>query len=255
MINADDYLALVEDWDDPYDPPIVELHNNVHVWRDDVLPAGSKMRFIDKLIRDTNCDEWVFGGSNKVGWGPISLAYVCRKYNKKSTCFWAARKEPTWHQEKYLEYGGRIEWVKMGMLNVTLSKAEHYRRESPQTRKTLPLGLEHDWVLGSIVKVSQSLPLVPDVIWTVGSSGTLNRGLQLAFPESEVHVIQTGHKLDDRQIGRAKLWETAYKYDKPVKADEAPPFPSAPEYDAKAWKVIQENMDNSKTNLFWNVAA
>ena len=96
---------------------------------------------------------------------------------------------------------------------------------------------------------------MPDVIWTVGSSGTLNRGLQLAFPESEVHVIQTGRKLDDRQIGRAKLWETAYKYDKPVKADEAPPFPSAPEYDAKAWKVIQENMDNSKTNLFWNVAA
>jgi len=104
MINADDYLALVEDWDDPYDPPIVELHNNVHVVRDDVLPAGSKMRFIDKLIRDTNCDEWVFGGSNKVGWGPISLAYVCRKYNKSSTCFWAARKEPTWHQEKYMEY-------------------------------------------------------------------------------------------------------------------------------------------------------
>jgi hypothetical protein len=68
-------------------------------------------------------------------------------------------------------------------------------------------------------------------------------------------VIQTGHKLDERQIGRAKLWETAYKYDKPVKASEAPPFPSAPEYDAKAWKVIQENIDRSKTNLFWNVAA
>ena len=255
MINADDYLELVEDWKDPYDAPIIELHDGVHVVRDDVLPAGSKMRFIDKLIRDTNCDEWVFGGSNKVGWGPISLAYVCRKYNKSSTCFWAARKEPTWHQEKYMEYGGRIEWVKMGMLNVTLSKAEQYRRENPKTRRTLPLGLEHDWVIGSIVKVAQSLPLVPDVIWTVGSSGTLNRGLQLAFPESEVHVIQTGHKLDDRQIGRAKLWETAYKYDKPVKANEAPPFPSAPEYDAKAWKVIKENMDNSKTNLFWNVAA
>jgi hypothetical protein len=255
MINAEDYLELVNDWQDPYDAPIIELFDGVHVVRDDVLPAGSKMRFIDKLIRDTPCEEWVFGGSNKVGWGPISLAYVCQKYDKKATCFWAERKEPTWHQQKYMEYGGRIEWVKMGMLNVTLSRAERYRRESPQTRRTLPLGLEHDWVLGSIVKVAQSLPLVPDVIWTVGSSGTLNRGLQLAFPESEVHVIQTGHKLDERQIGRAKLWETAYKYDKPVKASEAPPFPSAPEYDAKAWKVIQENIDRSKTNLFWNVAA
>ena len=255
MIVAEDYLHLVRDWYDPYDDPIVELHDNVHVVRDDVLPAGSKMRFIDKLIRDTDCEEWVFGGSNKVGWGPISLAYVCNKYRKKCTCFWAARKEPTWHQKKYMEYGGRIEWVKMGMLNVTLSKAAQYRRESPKTRRTLPLGLEHDWVIGSIVKVSQSLPLVPEVIWTVGSSGTLNRGLQLAFPESEVHVIQTGHKLDERQIGRAIFHKSPYKFDQPVKAEEAPPFPSAPEYDAKAWKVIQENMDKSKVNLFWNVAA
>jgi len=255
MIVAEDYLELVSDWEDPYDAPVLCKHDDVIVVRDDLLPAGSKVRFIDKLIRDTDCEEWVFGGSNKVGWGPISLAYVCQKYDKKSTCFWAERKEPTWHQQKYMEYGGRIEWVKMGMLNVTLSRAERYRRESPQTRRTLPLGLEHDWVLGSIVKVAQSLDVVPDVIWTVGSSGTINRGLQLAFPESEVHVIQTGHKMDERQIGRAILHETAYKYDKPVKQAEAPPFPSAPEYDAKAWKVIQENMDRNKLNLFWNVAA
>ena len=79
--------------------------------------------------------------------------------------------------------------------------------------------------------------------------------MQLAFPESEVHVIQTGHKLDERQIGRAIFHKSPYKFDQPVKAEEAPPFPSAPEYDAKAWKVIQENMDKSKVNLFWNVAA
>jgi hypothetical protein len=255
MITAEDYLELVKDWEDPYPAPVIEEHDGVHVVRDDLLEAGSKMRFIDKLIRDTDCEEWVFGGSNKVGWGPISLAYVCQKYGKKATCFWAERKEPTWHQQKYLDYGGRIEWVKMGMLNVTLSRAERYRRESPQTRKTLPLGLEHDWVLGSIVKVAQSLPLKPDVIWTVASSGTLNRGLQLAFPDAEIHAIQTGHKLDERQLGRATLHECAYKYDKPVKKGEEPPFPSAPEYDAKAWKVIQENVDKSKVNLFWNVAA
>ena len=105
------------------------------------------------------------------------------------------------------------------------------------------------------MKVAQSLDVMPEVIWTVGSSGTLNRGLQLAFPEAEVHVIQTGHKLDERQQGRAKLWVSPYKFDKPVKESEAPPFPSAPEYDAKAWKVIQENMNRSKLNLFWNVAA
>ena len=65
--------------------------------------------------------------------GPISLAYVCNKYRKKSTCFWA-RKEPTCIK-KIHGIWSRIEWVKMGMLNVTLSKAEQYRRESPQDPK------------------------------------------------------------------------------------------------------------------------
>ena len=37
MIVAEDYLHLVRDWYDPYDDPIVELHDNVHVVRDDVL--------------------------------------------------------------------------------------------------------------------------------------------------------------------------------------------------------------------------
>ena len=55
--SAEDYLHVVRDWYDPYDDPIVELHDNVHVVRDDVLPAGSKMRFIDKLIRDTDCEN------------------------------------------------------------------------------------------------------------------------------------------------------------------------------------------------------
>ena len=41
MIVAEDYLHLVRDWYDPYDDPIVELHDNVHVVRDDVLPAGN----------------------------------------------------------------------------------------------------------------------------------------------------------------------------------------------------------------------
>ena len=30
-----------------------------------------------------------------------------------------------------------------------------------------------------------------------------------------------------------------YKFDQAVKENEAPPFPSAPEYDAKAWKFIK----------------
>ena len=48
------------------------------------------------------------------------------------------------------------------------------------------------------------------------------------------------------KLRRAIFHKSPYKFDQPVKAEEAPPFPSAPEYDAKAWKVIQENMTRVK---------
>ena len=40
---------------------------------------------------------------------------------------------------------------------------------------------------------------------------------------------------------------------KPVSDIDKPPFPSAPTYDAKAWKFIKEHA--SRGALFWNVGA
>jgi hypothetical protein len=119
----------------------------------------------------------------------------------------------------------------------------------------LPLGLEHPSVLGSIIKVARDLPITPTEVWTVGSSGTLNRGLQLAWPHATIHVISVGHSMSEREIGRAIYHRSEYKFDKPVKEDEMPPFPSAPTYDAKAWKFIQELSDKKGTTLLWNVGA
>ena len=103
-------IELLKDWEDPNPKPIIEMHNGFHVVRDDLLQYGSKTRFIDYLIKSEGT-EWVFGGANKVGWGPISLTHVCNLYNKKATFFMAKRKEPTWHQQKVLDMGGTIYWV------------------------------------------------------------------------------------------------------------------------------------------------
>jgi hypothetical protein len=251
--ELDSILDELSTWKDSESTPVIKEHDGIFVVRDDLLSAGSKCRFIDKLVKD-GPDEWVFGGANKVGWGPISLCYVANKYGKKCTFFMAKRKEPTWHQQKVLDLGGTIHWVANGMLNVTLARARDYANAEPTKRSVLPLGLEHPWVIGSIVKVARELPIKPDVVWSVGSSGTLNRGLQLAWPDAEVHVIQVGHKLSDREKGRAILHTVPYAYDKAVKPEHTPPFPSAPEYDAKAWHVVQQFADKSKINLLWNVA-
>ena len=255
-MKRDNYT--INEWTDPFPSPVIDRYDDIIVVRDDLLEGGSKVRFLDYLIKTTDCDEWVFGGANKIGWGPISLAYLCRKYNKKCTVFWAQRKEPTSQQKKYLEYGGNIIWVKMGMLSVTKSRAKKYYEQDTKRRKLLPLGLEHELVTESAVKVAKQLAkehnINPDSIWSVGSSGSLNRSLQKAFPNAKANVVQVGHKMSDREIGRAKLYVADYKFDKPVKEDEKPPFPSAPEYDAKCWKIMLDNRNKNECNLFWNVA-
>ena len=193
-----------------------------------------------------------FGGANKVGWGPISLTHVCNKYGKKATFFMAKRAVPTWHQQQVLDMGGTIHWVANGMLNLTKAQARRYYEEDTISRRVLPLGLEHPTVLGSIIKVARSLKIKPTEIWTIASSGTLNRGLQLAFPDVDCYAIQVGHKMSDYEKGRAKVLISPYKYDRAVKPEDAPPYPSEPFYDAKVWSFVRDMA--KKYTLIWNVA-
>lgn len=253
MINlsTEDLLDTIKRWEDPNPPPLIEEYNGFYVVRDDKLGYGSKARFIDYLVK-TEGDEWVFGGANKVGWGPISLTHVCNKYGKKATFFMAKRSVPTWHQQQVLDMGGTIHWVDNGMLTVTKARARKYYERDTVSRRVLPLGLEHPTVLASIVKVARNLPVKPTEIWTVASSGTLNRGLQLAFPDVPAYAVEVGHKMSDYEKGRAITMRSSYAYDQKVEESRMPPYPSEPYYDAKLWDFVVSN--GKKGALIWNVA-
>lgn len=265
MINlsADELLNLIGDWQDPNPEPVIEMHNGIHVVRDDLLNYGSKIRFVDYFIghaqENKDVKEWVFGSCPATGYAQISLPVVCGRYDKKAVLFMAERSMDKLHpyQIKGMRLGTEYHWVKMGMLNVTQAHAKRYTAEDTIHRRVLPLGLEHPTVLASIIKVARQLPVQPKEVWSVGSSGTMNRGLQLAFPDATIHVVQVGHNMKEREIGRAIHHVSPYKFDKPVKANEMPPFPSAPTYDAKAWKPMQDWYKNNEKKgdvLFWNVA-
>ena len=88
-----------------------------------------------------------------------------------------------------------IKWVNMGMLSVTQARAREYVNESPDTRALFPIGLEHPTNIGSMIKVIRENLKDVDFseIWSVGSSGSLSRGLQLAF-DKDVNVVSVGHK-------------------------------------------------------------
>ena len=236
----------------PYPSPVVEEHEGFFVVRDDLLKYGSKIRFLDNLVSTCSEEELVYGASNKVGWGAISLAYACKRHGKKAICFMAKRKELTWHQSRFVELGGEIEFVSNGMLTVTQKAARDYVAKAPKKRRLIPMGMGEQLVHEAIVKVATSLPIKPTEIWTVASSGTLTRGLQAAFPEAKVFAVQIGHKLSEEEAGRAKVFVSPYKYDESIKAGDAPPYPSEPYYDAKVWSFVRRH--GSKGALIWNVA-
>jgi hypothetical protein len=255
-MNADEYLKLVENWKDPNPTPVLEQHEGIWVVRDDLLPAGAKSRFLDVLINDPNVNEWVYGSSPRVGYGQVSLAYVACKYGKFSTVFVPASKEMHPNSVKAQSFGAKVIQVPTGFMKVCEARARAYindiRMEGSGQPQLVPFGLDAPSVMGSIIKVARSLPIVPDEVWTVAGSGTLSRGLQLAWPNANVHMVSVGHKLTPEEIGRGQMIRHALKFEQACKKGDLPPFPSVPEYDAKAWAHIPKNPNS--TTLFWNVA-
>ena len=248
--TAEEYLPLLGDWEDTLPPPVIEEHEGIRVVRDDLLGGGSKMRFADYLIKSRpEVEEWVYGSSPATGYAQISLSYLCRRYGKKAVIFMAERAWDKLHdyQIEALKAGADMRWVPNGMLSVTEKRARDYVRQDSRTRSLLPIGFDTRSVVASIISVARGIES-PTEVWTVGSSGTLTRGLQLAWPDADFHCVTVGHRGD---YGKAKLYECKIPFNKPAKI--IPPFPSAITYDAKAWEFIKQHA--SPGALFWNVGA
>ena len=249
--TIEEYLSLINDWEDSLPSPMIEEHEGIQVVRDDLLGGGSKIRFADYLVQSQpEIEEWVYGSSPATGYAQISLSYLCLKYGKKAVIFMAERAWDKLHdyQIEALKAGADMKWVPNGMLSVTEKRARDYVEQDPKVRRLLPIGFHHDTVIASIVRVALSMDVRPNEVWTVGSSGTLTRGLQLAWPDADFHCVTVGHKGD---YGRAKTYRCEIPFNKPAKL--IPPFPSAITYDAKAWEYIKQHA--SPGALFWNVGA
>ena len=249
--TAEDYLELIGDWVDPLPAPVVEEHGGFSVVRDDLIGGGSKMRFADYLIQSQpQIKEWVYGSSPATGYAQISLARLCTKYDKKAVIFMANRAVEKRHpyQLQAIEEGAIMHWIPNGMLSVTEKRARDYVAEDPNRRRLLPIGFDHPTVVASIARVARSMDVDPSEVWTVGSSGTLTRGLQLAWPRASFHCVRVGHS---GNYGKSKIYESEYTFNKPTKV--LPPFPSAPTYDAKAWEFMLDKA--SPGALFWNVGS
>jgi len=249
--TTDDYLELIGNWKDPLPDPVIETHKGFKIVRDDLIGGGSKMRFADYLIQSQpEIDEWVYGSSPATGYAQISLPRICTRYGKKAVIFMADRAVEKRHpyQLQAIKEGAIMNWVPNGMLSVTEKRARDYVAEDPTRRKLIPIGVDHPTIIASIIRVARSMDVSPDEVWSVGSSGTLTRGLQLAWPGASFHCVRVGHS---GEYGKAKIYKSKYAFNKATKV--LPPFPSAPTYDAKAWEFIKDYA--SPGALFWNVGS
>ena len=218
-----DNTIIILDLENP--PMVVEEYDGYTVVSDPI-PSGSKVRFCNELIKIIPQKEIVFGGGNPFGLGPAAMAFLCQKYNKKAVFFAAKRNDPTPYQKMALNCGAEYHWLNMGMLTVCQARAREYTAKDPDNRFQLPLGLEHPTVIESIVNTFRGLQIYhnldPVEVWSVGSSGTINRGLQEAFPFKPVGVIQIGHDMSEREIGRAKRVISVYKWNQKIKLKDGP---------------------------------
>jgi len=248
------------EWKDPNPPIQIVDHDGFMVVRDDLLGYGSKARFVDFLVQSIPQKEIVFGSCPATGYAQISLPVVAKRYGKSVHLFMAKRDMTKLHpfQKEGMKLGSIYHFIDNGMLNVTKARAREYTETDPTNRFVLPIGLEHPTVLDSIVKVChEQIPFAPDDVWSVGSSGTLSRGLQKAWPNARVHVVSVGHTMSHQEIGTAIFHRSPYKFDRSVKKEELPPFNSAITYDAKGWHpMVQWYKTHPKPEkvLFWNVA-
>lgn len=262
-------MTTIDQWADPWAAPVVLPHllpsgHTVWIVRDDLLGVGSKVRGLDYLIghdpQYAHVEEWVFGSCPAYGYAQISLPVVCSRYSKKAVLFMAKRSMDNLHpfQQRGLDLGADFRWVPDGMLNVTQARAREYAEALPETRKVLPIGLEHPTVLASFEKVARSLSVTPDAFWTASSSGTLNRALQAAWPLAEAFAVSVGHKMNERERGRAVVLTSSLPFSKAVKPSDAPPVPSAANYDAKVWAAMRDYYAYRPVDdtiiLWWNVA-
>lgn len=231
-------------------PPQIENHNGITVVREDLCEGGSKIRFLPHLVGDAK--EIVFGGPF-CGGAPYALSVWGKKKGVKITLFYAKRAQLHKRQLLAQANGAIIHQVPFGYMANVQAKARQYAQDNGAL--FLPLGFDIPQACGPFVDYMRSVRHTVgkvDEVWCATGSGMLARCLSEAFPDSKIHGVIVGLKSrNQKQPFRSNvtLHECKYQFQQETKASA--PFPSCPNYDRKAWELMQR-MGTGRI-LFWNV--
>ena len=226
--------------------PVVEEHSGIQVVRDDLLPGGTKLRYFAGLYGPDRRE--IVYGSPCEGGAQISLAHAARMGGGKATIFCAARKTRHERTQEAIGLGANVVEVRPGYLSVVQARAREYAERTGAY--LLPFGGDIPKAPGLIAAAARSTGLEPSVVWCAAGSGTLARGLALAWPSAALHAVVVGKPVTAQQVGYGIRHLVGYEFKD--KAQTLPPFPSDLHYDAKAWEVCMASPVRPLT-VFWNV--
>jgi hypothetical protein len=227
---------------------MIEIHNGIEVIRDDLYPGGTKARYLRTLFEHHR--EVVYA-SPACGGAQVALATVAAATGATATIFCAQRRTRHRRTVQAEAIGARIIEVAPGYLSVTQARARRYCEETGAY--LAPFGLA---VPGAERALSDAAteysPDEPDEVWCASGSGTLSRGLQRAWPGAEHHVVRVGRELTVSDVGSATVHVAPYRYEQACR--EAPPFPTDPHYEAKAWVILAARpLAPGRRVVFWSV--
>lgn len=251
MPNRQAWLDLAGDWEDPFGDPELVDHNGFKVVREDLMGYGSKCRFGDILVQKAPTDTLVYV-QPRFGFAGISLAYLAEKYNKKLVLFSPSQKEISDHQAICIENGAEMKFKRIAAMPNLNAHAKQWAEANGAT--FIPLGLKHELVTAAAVKVAYDLAEkhgYPEEVWSAISTGVLSRALQIAWPNAQFNAVAVARNIKGGELGRAKVWSHPKQFNQDVDPAYAPPFPSAMNYDAKAWEFMMKH--GNPGAWFWNV--
>jgi hypothetical protein len=225
--------------------PVIDSIEGFQVVRDDLLPGGTKMRYILPLLEaHPEVEEFVYG-SPAFGYAQIALAHCAKMLGKRATIFTALRVPMHERTMRAKGAGAKIMCVNPGYMTVVNKRARDYCALTGA--KLLPFGVEDEVAISAFVEEVKKMK-EPREVWTCAGSGTLTRALQRAWPNAQFFAVKVGGECN---VGRARLYVAPEKFEQNAK--EKPPFPSCSNYDAKVWRFMREY--GRAGALFWNVGA
>lgn len=225
--------------------PIVIEHDGISVVRDDLFPGGTKARYLAHLF--DQADEVVYATPAEGG-AQTALAHCAQAAGKRATLFVAKRADPHPRALMAKRLGATVVQVSPGYLSVVQSRAAEYAKAAGAM--LAPFGVDMPEAIEKIAEAARSTGLEPDEVWCASGSGVLMRGLAMAWPNARRHSVQVGRELSADDVAGATIHVHPLAFGQRCKT--APPFPSDPHYDAKAWEIAKARRGAGLV-AFWNV--